>query len=79
MTGFLLRSDERRNAVDARRKHLGPWESILSLAVILRLKQYHLFAPQTVPLPPILTGVSKLVLFALLVFGRRPGLRFGTV
>ena len=44
-----------------------------------RLKQYHLLALQTVPLPPILTMVSEVVLFALFIFGLRPGWRFGLV
>ena len=47
--------------------------------VILRLKQYHLFAPQTVPLFLLSWLRAVLVLFDLTLFGSRPGLRFGTV
>ena len=53
--------------------------TIAEAAVILRLKQYQLFAPQTVPVSVVSRLDAGLVLFDLVFFGRRPGLRFGTV
>ena len=47
--------------------------------VILRLKRYQPFAPQTVPLFLLCWLRAVLVLFDLTFFGIRPGLRFGTV
>ncbi len=71
---FVINKPQRQRGITGRgipipRSRVLTWDVLLdqiqifiqdnSLAVILRLKQYHLFA--------------------LLVFGRRPGLRLGTV